>query len=391
MGFRWWGKGCWLPAKSKLRPNLAVLVGNGLSVAFNPELALDAITAEVMRRLGADAGDDGDVVAAMQEIASRAVGEGQSTAENFEKLVGAFGYESRTLDYLHRLATLESPSNQELRDSIANVRDFATRVSDRGISHVLEVILERSRATGERAERLEALIRAMLHDFRGTVTVANLNYDTLLLATLMSKCDGEFADMADGGCTERIEVAPGRFTDVPTLRTKLNFPASRRIHLVPLHGSLTYWTDGTGHWKLRVEEIRKLRMFASVRDGQSALRPAVVLATSRDKASHVEEAPFALAYSACSRSLEVSNHWLIIGYSFRDEPVNATLAEAFGERNPKPRVHVVTYGDSPSEHTVMRALGWNIEDGSPDEWLTIDRDGALGAHNRDAWLHEWRP
>lgn len=47
--------------------NVAVLVGNGLSIAFNPGLNLRAITAEMMERIQSATDDGDDVVAAMRK------------------------------------------------------------------------------------------------------------------------------------------------------------------------------------------------------------------------------------------------------------------------------------------------------------------------------------
>ena len=93
--------------------NVAVLVGNGLSIAFNPELNLQRITEEVLQRI--EKSEGGDVVVAMKEIAERALPYGATSADDFEVLVGAFGAESRTLDVLDTLAELTKPSDKKLR------------------------------------------------------------------------------------------------------------------------------------------------------------------------------------------------------------------------------------------------------------------------------------
>lgn len=117
---------------------VAVLVSNGLSVAFNPGLNLRTITEEVMERIRAADGDD--AVAAMKELAARALPDGVRSEDDFEQLVGAFGAESRTLSTLETLATLTSPQDRKLRRAIRRVSSFAERVRDYGVSHVLEVI-----------------------------------------------------------------------------------------------------------------------------------------------------------------------------------------------------------------------------------------------------------
>ncbi|MFP3821949.1 hypothetical protein SB658_24945, partial [Bacillus sp. SIMBA_008] len=84
-----------------------------------------------------------------------------------------------------------------------------------------------------------------------------------------------------------------------------------------------------------------------------------------------------------------SDSWLIVGYSFRDEPVNSKLRAEFSERakEEKPRVLVVTYGEEPTLQEIESAFGWGKEDGSSANWLTVNRDGANGVEKTDDWSH----
>ncbi|WXF90868.1 hypothetical protein WDV91_16455 [Curtobacterium flaccumfaciens pv. flaccumfaciens] len=185
--------------------NVAVLVGNGLSIAFNPDLNLRTITQEMIDRIAAEGSDGDDVVAAMKEIAVRALPDGASADGDFEVLVGAFGAESRTLSYLQGLADLVSPQDEKLRDAIKLVSGFAEQVRDTGLSHVLQVIFERSYAYESESQPLRNFVRGILDKFDGRVVIANLNYDTLLLAALLNECkQNELADMASG--YERVTV-----------------------------------------------------------------------------------------------------------------------------------------------------------------------------------------
>lgn len=366
----------------------AVLVGNGLSVAFNPDLALDAITREVLARMGEADGDD--VVAAMREIAERALPEGVTSADDFEALVGAFGAETRTLGSLGTLADLKSPKDAELRDAIQRVAEFAERVRDTGISYVLEVICERSHATRDAAANLHALVRDLLATFDGDVTFGNLNYDTLLLAALMSEGDaGQVADLGDGRRKVEVLVNDEETRSVPALRrTPEDFPSYARVQLLNLHGSLTYWAspDGTRHAKLTRDLLEDGEQWRAVRDGTTDIRPTVVLANPRDKAQHVGEYPFSLAYNTFRSGLDRADHWIIIGYSFRDLPVNAMLREQFEDGEHEPSVLVVTYGDAPSRRRIERAFGWDRdEDGDSKAWLTVIRSGANGVQDTTKW------
>ncbi|MHC2186174.1 hypothetical protein ACVLV4_001821 [Rathayibacter agropyri] len=365
---------------------IATLVGNGLSIAFNPELNLQSITEEVLRRI--EKADGGDVVVAMKEIAERALPDGATSAEDFEVLVGVFGAESRTLDVLGTLAVLTKPSDKDLRDAIRRVSTFAKQIRDTGVSHVLEVIAERSHAYVTEAQSLYDLITAITESFDGRVVIGNLNYDTLLLAALLAVCQSDVADMGHGNRPVNILVHDGVEREVQRLRSSSeDFPGNKRVQLLHIHGSLTYWAtqDKNIYAKLPKEILNGRDQWRAIREETTNVRPVVVLANQKDKAEHVARYPFSLAYEMFSGGLAEVDHWLIIGYSFRDDPVNSALRAKFINRDRKPYVLVVTYGRELQQRDVERAFGWRAEDGSSTSWLTINRGGARGVENTDDW------
>lgn len=367
--------------------NVAVLVGNGLSIAFNPDLNLQTITEEVVRRI--EQADGGDVIAAMKELANRALPRGVTSESDFEQLVGAFGSETRSLGNLETLASLTSPQDVELLEAIRKTASFADQVRDNGISHVLQVICERSRAYADDADNLHQLIRSVIEAFDGKVVIGNLNYDTLLLAALLWVCDSrDIADLGHGYKKVSVVINDDTTARVPALReTKSDFPSNRRIRLLHLHGSLTYWQarEHNIFAKISKEMLDDGSQWQAVRDRTTNVRPAVVLASPRDKSDHVNEYPFNLAYEVFAEGLGQSNHWIVIGYSFRDDPVNAKLRAEFLGRYEKPAVLVVTYGDSPTRVEVERAFGWGADDPDSTAWLTINRDGANGVQDTSEW------
>ena len=376
-----------MPSEPRLH-NVAVLVGNGLSVAFNPALNLRVITQEMTERMSRASEEGSDVVAAMKEIACRALPAGAITDDDFELLVGAFGSESTTLGHLDKLAQLVSPLDESLRESIVRVTEFAERVRDTGLSHVLEVIYERSHGYWEDAQSLHSLVGAITSAFPGKVVFGNLNYDTLLLSALLSVCQGSLADMANGWKDVTISNDDGSAFQVAKLRRKpSNFPTGRRVQLLHLHGSLTFWTDREKNIFVKVESSRLAdkSFWGELRNDKTRLRPVVVLANQRDKTTQVTEFPFALAYEMFESGLGTSDRWLVVGYSFKDDAVNDLLRSEFAERKAKPRVLVVTYGELLTRVKVERSFGWNAEDGDSSHWLTINRDGADGVENTVDW------
>lgn len=327
---------------------------------------------------------------AMKEIAERALPEGARSAEDFEVLVGAFGAESRTLDLLDTLAQLTKPADEELRAAIRRVSGFAEQVRDTSVSHVLEVISERSHAYVDDARSLYDLVTAIIESFKGKVVIGNLNYDTLLLAALLAVCQSELVDMGHGNRHVKVLVDDRIEREVNALRSSIDdFPSQKRVQLLHLHGSLTFWAtrDGKIYAKLPKEMLDDGDQWRAIREGTTNVRPVVVLANRKDKAEHVAKFPFDLAYEMFSSGLAKATRWLIIGYSFRDDPVNATLRSEFINRDPKPTVLVVTHGDDLRRKDVERAFGWGAEDASSEAWLTIERGGASGVETREDWMN----
>ena len=370
--------------------NLAVLVGNGLSVAINPDLNLRTITQELVDRMRGATADGSDVVAAMREISERALPAGATSDGDFEILVGAFGAESRTLSYLHELASLMSPKDDDLRRAIKQVSEFAERVRDEGISHVLEVIFERSQGWGAGTPKLHDLVEAITSCFDGKIAIGNLNYDTILLSALLTKLEHtELADMGHGWKQSTI-TADDREIRVPSLRAAVAEFPDNRVRLLHLHGSLTYWSnkEKTVFAKIDTGTLSSFDQWGAIREQKTDVRPVVVLANQRDKSEHVTRYPFSVAYEAFMNGLMDSSLWLVIGYSFRDISVNEVMRAEFSNRTEKPRVLVVTYGDQPSRQEVERAFGWGAEDGDSSSWLTINRDGATAMKDSSDW-HEF--
>ncbi len=344
------------------RPNAAVLVGNGMSIAFNPRLNLASITREMITRM-TDETDNGDqVVHAMKEIARRALGHGEVTDGDFEKLVGAFDSQALTLDELSNLAGLVAAGDTALSAAIREVTSFSERVRDKGVSHVLEVIMEQSVGDWTEHEEMHRLVRAIVEHFTGDVYFGNLNYDTLLLSSLMA-IDAPLTDLGHGYQEIPLRIIdhddpadPGTTYNAPALRRTANFPIGDRyrVKLLHLHGSLTYWHSTTAdvHVKVKVDVLRRHNMWSGLREADPKWRPTVVLANQRDKAHHVGKYPFNLAYDTFHAGLQVSDKWLVVGYSFRDSCVNEILRQEFLKRSPKPRVLVSTFGDTPSREEV---------------------------------------
>lgn len=376
--------------KENPKKNVAVLTGNGLSIAFNQDLALSSITREVLRRIEEENGDK--ATNALKALSSRIVQSGDKLSDaDFEVLVGAFGLEYKTLGLLKNLSMVLHREDPVLSQAFGQVLDFVRNVRNQGLSHVLEVIMEYSELSAGKQQELLQLIDLICSSFDGFVKFGNLNYDSLLLTALLkSKWKNELADIADGRLNAAVEeVSQDMPVPARRLRERIeDFPNDRHIWLLHLHGSICYWNSSEDKIFLKVErhDLKSEALFKKMRAGElGSHEPAVVLTSESEKQSEVDSYPFSLAYQGFSAQLNESSAWIIIGYSFRDVPVNEMLKKAFLSQVDKPKVFVSTYGSEPSRQQIEQVLGWGKEDPDSKEWLFICDKGAFGIKNSPEW------
>src|SRR5690606_10338742 len=120
-------------------------------------------------------------------------------------------------------------------------------------------------------------------------------------------------DMGHGMQTVRVTTGSGGEKRVQSLRaTASDFPWRRRVQLLHLHGSVTFWSNAarTIFAKLDRSFLESHDQWNSVREQTTNIRPVVVLANQKDKSAHVEEHPFKLAYEMFVTGLQNANHWL---------------------------------------------------------------------------------
>lgn len=365
-----------------------MIAGNGLSIAFTRDLLLSRITERLVEEFENLAEDGSDVLAALRKLAEGIEDDGTIDDNDFEQLVGSFESQAALLKDLSSLASILPEGGTTLPAAIDEVREFTRKLLTRGTGIVLKTILDASGGHSDSAGQIQNLFRAMDDCFDGTVTFANLNYDVLVLKTLLeirvSMCD---MGLGYGTATFVISDEDGselsRYRGKP-LRTSLNFPPRNKFRLVHPHGSLTYWknskTEVVG--KVDVDVLRNHDLFSNLAESSGNVMPAVVLANSREKPKRVKEYPFSLAYEAMSAGLDESDHWLIVGYSFRDESVNNALRNALSKKKKKPKILVSTFGNDLTEELIEGAIGW---EGPTVQNIFIDRDGVEGLERRWGW------
>lgn len=367
--------------------NLAMLIGNGLSIAFSPELLLSSISEEMTRRFTSVYSGSDAVATAMQNVAKH-VPESGDPEKDFEALIGAFGGQSDILDDLAVFADLTKNSDPEISDAIQKVRDFVSEVQRRGIGHTLEIIAERSYSDLDRRQPLVDYFEEVLEKFEKHVTVANLNYDTLVLSVLSERYSGILSDMANGRYDGGTVGVGGVKYPVKRLRaTEAEFMSldQRRLRLLHLHGSLTFWRFGVDSYrKLPVDAVRSNIWEVYRTEDTFSGQPLVILANQHEKTDYVTRYPYNLAYAVAETDFKNADNWLIVGYSFRDACVNSLLSQCWEARRDPPKILVVTNSDNLLSETIEAAFGWPPGSAGSNN-LAIDRGGAFGIAASGIW------
>lgn len=331
----------------KKMPSVAVLAGNGLSISCNQELQLQDMTEAVNERLR---DEQGDLASGFHELANTLKPGEPGLDDDFEALIGIFDDLDRYLEALKSVSVrlgAESASTDEKtgrtsavdslprEDEFRSIQAFVERLRRTGISHVLEVTHQKSRGLSGRSLHIRELLNSLLVAFE-TVNIANLNYDTILLACALNATNEagcKLSDMGKSFYNKSLKLDEG--SESRQLRYKASHYdesyESARLRLLHLHGSMTFWenrSEEEGSFnrfaKVRVETLSE-DWWANTREEDSDLRPAVILANAENKDRLVQSPPFNAAYAKFKTHLEESSKWIIVGYSFRDSAVNQLL------------------------------------------------------------------
>ena len=365
--------------------SIVALVGNGLSIAYNPALNVDSLTVELLDRFKR-ANDD------LQAIAG-AVDE--DDADSFEQLLGPFDAVSamiRTLPGLRHGAGW-APGFNALGTALVAAREIHMRGS--GIA--LSIIAEESQNDGD-FTAIDTFCSAIAElDNPSELTIATLNYDGLLAAGFLQEFIQpgwavhrtlDICDMADGRtrCELTPDFADGQAIESWELRRIPDFMPDR-ARLLNLHGSLG-WLRNTEDpeevRRFRIPDLREANFWPKHSRNETVWEPVVVL-TSR-KTELTQEWPFQLCYSELIGALGEADRWLITGYGLSDEPVNRGFRRAVRTRKRQrqhARVLVIGTGD-PEDLRAQASARLSI----PIEWITASGDGIPDAIDGDQW-REW--
>lgn len=376
--------------------HIAALFGNGVTVSYNNELVLSNIARLLEERFKEASADGEDGAEAVAALSQRRDPTGDPS-EDFEALVGPI--DEIALDIaqlLHIARTLRSTDIEQPKDlllSLLHTARFLKSVRRFGAGHALEIIQEGTVADHDRRAGIDQfigdLVEAGFGD--GYLSVASLNYDGIILSSLLTDHLAVTCDMADGRhyVWKRILGPEGPALRVRPLRQSPSDFLSHRarpVRLLNLHGSITWWqeSDTRQVYAIDLKDVRRHRLIERWRRGEmKRWAPAVVLTNQQSKSRSIQRAPFALAYEMFSEDALTADRWLIAGYSFRDGCVNRMLQKVLDDRGTLPRIFVCVYGGDVTDSQVMGSLGLH---GDPESFgVTINREGLPDVLESEAW------
>lgn len=364
---------------------VAALLGNGVSIAFNNELALPKINDELRQRLNRDV-EEGDPASVLTEAANK-IDTGDPYTD-FESLLGPLDQQYDFIDMMAKYAAIIGKANEGAAKSLNEAATFVRQVRRTGTSFALEIISERSKASTDDMDGIYGFVDALV-DAAGSarLTIANLNYDSLAMAALSHSHGHRFCDMARGYGEERLEIAEGVVLTGYPLRTSPNFPTERNVRLLHLHGSLTWLRSPEGKvYRFATCDLRDHKFWDLWRNNLTSWQPVVVLTNQTAKTDVVKEEPYALAYATSEAEFVNSDRWLIAGYSFRDECVNNMLARAWAARETRPQILVIAHGKEPGLGAILHGVGYRWwEDEGASGFIDVVRMGLPDALTTPEW------
>lgn len=346
----------------------ACLVGNGLAIAYEPQLAIPELTRSITRAFQERA-QLPDATPAAQVLGEFATSVRGDAAEGFERLLGPLDSVARAIPALSGLAPVVR-AQQTGREDLERLQALLIGLHRFGVGEVLNLIAGLAEATHETrfSVTVQSFVEALLGLIRpnyGRLTIATLNYDGLLHAALLEHVQRDdgwevgpsriASDLADGRSSAKgsHQLLTGSQPCEGQALRSIDDLLIERTALLQLHGSLAWLRDPVGGavWKFRLDDLRRLDYWIRWRDGETDWEPVVVLTDQKTKAVTLE--PFNLAYRAFETRLVAADRWMIAGYGFGDEPVQMVLRSALHrrrtERLGEPRLLILDVGEPADE------------------------------------------
>jgi NAD-dependent SIR2 family protein deacetylase len=331
---------------------LTVLVGNGLSIACNPDFRVEKLTEAVIDEMRNNDLLLGSVYVPMLRIAQKH--EHLRHDVDFEDLLGPHYLHYMDLRRAMEIVETYAPSDSSARSALETATEAAWGISRTGLKAVLAVLFRTAQSPNSDISPARDFIE-LLHDHfpEGLVSYFTLNFDNLLHRAVRAifRDFSTVQDLAEGWSGKKLLVQ-GRWPVTGNrLRSQYRVRNSNiRAEILHLHGSLQFWREGISGdvFKLSDEAIRSADLLKSLGGVKpKMLRPVVLVGTSELKAHFLAQAPYAQAFERMRESLAESTHLVIAGTSMRDEHIREEVLSAMTARDMN--VMVVDKCETPPE------------------------------------------
>jgi hypothetical protein len=364
-----------LPSGAK---NLAVLVGNGVSIAHNQDLTVQKLTSDLIHEFTKLSGlatgavtPRNDAAKALGELSESVSTSNLSPDKNFEQLLSPLEDVNDALRSLQGAAGLYRTVDPKIVDQLTSVATFCSYVRSLGLSHVLQLVDQRAKGGGRAGVIVDFVDDLVEASDGGRLLVGTLNYDHLIDSVMLDKYAVQHSDLASGLRSIRVSLRfDGAGSQVPAYELRPEFDytlgdgwcweGKKRIVTLHLHGSLSLLRDTESGevYRFRMQDLRNANYWNLYRQGGARFEPVVVLTNQKRKSSLVHSEPFNRAYAGFSFGLLSSKRWLIAGYSFQDECVNEVLRDVWEVRkSDPPKILVSTYGFQLGISDIYKILG----------------------------------
>ncbi|MGH9895988.1 MAG: SIR2 family protein, partial [bacterium] len=302
-----------------------LLIGNGLATGFDNHLSGDAISERVTAALG---DESSELLGRIAELAQPERPDDPIDVErdNFERFAGPLDRLAEALLAIEDLVSLggDAAGLRGLRDASVELRRQYFKVVGTVLREVdacciePEVDDERRDAWGRINEFAEEVV-----DWDGEenrVTVFTLNYDSLLMSSMLEASQWVYDGFRGGGLNAILD--------------RWENPA-----LYHLHGSVSWVRRPEGMVsKPRLETIREEGLLDRWAEGDvTEGQPSVILTDMKTPVA--SRYPFLVFYEELARCLSQTRLAVVGGYGFGDKPLNRALALYLTE-DPLRRVRV---------------------------------------------------
>lgn len=324
------------------------LLGNGLSMGFDPRLASDAISGRVEEAIGPE------VTAVLEQVSELARPDSVdepigASRGGFEQIAGPLDRLAEALIAVEDLvaATGGADAVKGIKEASAVLRHTYFSV----VGHVLREVdacCHRGLGSGDRTLAWQGLNKfaAELVEWNRDVhvTVFTLNYDSLLMSAM-------------------LETGAMMYDGFP--RGELDQPLDRWPHraaLYHLHGSVA-WVRSEG--RVTKRDLDSMRGDGTlnrwVGGDTTSGQPSVLLGDLKTPITN--RLPFATFYDELRRCLAMDDLVVAGGYSFGDRPINHALAKYLSEGR---RRRLIVWSPTPDRQAYLNRLRIQLPTSSRD-------------------------